>query len=102
MRDFFKTVIFYIKPYKIQAALNIFLNLLSSIFSLFSLVLLIPFLGILFGTEEPVLTAPKAEFSADLCKGIFLLLHESLIQESGNNESGKIKALLFVSVFVLQ
>jgi subfamily B ATP-binding cassette protein MsbA len=101
MRDFFKTVIFYIKPYKIQAALNIFLNLLSSIFSLFSLVLLIPFLGILFGTEEPVLTAPKAEFSANFAKEYFYYYMSNLIQESGNNESGKIKALLFVSVFVL-
>jgi subfamily B ATP-binding cassette protein MsbA len=96
MRDFFKTVLYYIKPYKSQAILNIVFNLLASIFSLFSLVLLIPFLGILFGTEELVTEVPNFEFSADYAQQYFYYYMSSVIIESG-----KTKALLFVSLFVL-
>jgi subfamily B ATP-binding cassette protein MsbA len=42
----------FLKPYKHFIALNFIFNLLSVIFSLFSISLIIPVLGILFGTIE--------------------------------------------------
>ena len=99
MRDFLRTVFYYIRPYKLHATLNIVFNLFASVFSLFSLVLLIPFLGILFGTEDPVLEMPTAEFSANFVKDYFYYYMSTFIVESG--EDGKAKALLFVSIFVL-
>ena len=44
----------YIIPYKILALLNVFFHGLSTIFSLFSFGMIIPFLGILFGTQALV------------------------------------------------
>ncbi|MGC8803719.1 MAG: V-type ATPase subunit, partial [Bacteroidales bacterium] len=44
----------YLKPYWRQGLLNILFNLLSVVFSIFSLLMLAPFLGILFGTQPMV------------------------------------------------
>lgn len=54
MKDFYKIVKF-IFPYKGYAGLNILFNILSTIFSLFSFALAIPFLGILF-KSQPLVT----------------------------------------------
>ncbi len=51
MSDFFKLIPF-IKPYKHLIVLNFIFNILSVAFSLFSISLIIPVLGILFGTIE--------------------------------------------------
>ncbi|MEJ5268565.1 MAG: ABC transporter ATP-binding protein, partial [Bacteroidales bacterium] len=48
----------YILPYKNYAFLNIIFNILSTIFSLFSFAMAIPFLGILFKTQ-PLITEPQ-------------------------------------------
>jgi subfamily B ATP-binding cassette protein MsbA len=42
----------YVKSYKGFAFLNIFFNMLSVVFSLFSLTMVIPFLNVLFGQEK--------------------------------------------------
>ncbi len=96
MKDFIKEIIFYIKPYKKYAVLNIVLNGLGAIFSLFSLSMLIPFLSILFGTTEPVHEAPELSLSAS---SILLNFKYSVSQIIVNN--GKESALLFVSLFVM-
>ncbi len=96
MKDFFRTLLFYIKPYKLNAVLNILLNLLSSVFSLFSLVLLIPFLGILFEQQELVLTKPEFEFSTKILLDYFYYYMSMMIVENT-----KIQALVFVSAFIL-
>ena len=53
MKDFLK-VTRYILPYKGCALLNILFNILSAVFSICSFTMVIPFLGILFNTQEPV------------------------------------------------
>lgn len=53
MRDFFK-LFRYIFPYRAKAALNITFNLVSVFFSLFSITMIIPFLRILFGTNNKI------------------------------------------------
>lgn len=50
MKDFLK-ILKYIIPYKSYALLNVMFNILSTVFSLFSFALAIPFLGILFKTQ---------------------------------------------------
>ena len=52
MKPTFKLLIFS-KPYFILIVLNTLFNLLAVIFSLFSISLIIPILGLLFGTIEP-------------------------------------------------
>lgn len=52
MKSTFKLLIFS-KPYFILIVLNTLFNLLAVIFSLFSISLIIPILGLLFGTIEP-------------------------------------------------
>ena len=44
----------YIKPYWGLAILNAVFNVLGAIFALFSLTMVIPFLGVLFDMQEPV------------------------------------------------
>ncbi len=53
MKDFIKIIKFII-PYKFYAGLNVLFNVLSTIFSLFSFALVIPFLGILFESQTLV------------------------------------------------
>jgi len=99
MRDFFRTVIYYIRPYKNHAILNIVFNMLGSIFSLFSLALLIPFLGTLFGTQALVLTKPEFHLSKDALVDTINYYLSTIIKAGGEN--GPIRAVLFVSLFIL-
>ncbi len=57
MKDILK-IFRYILPYKNYAILNVIFNILSTIFSLFSFAMAIPFLGILFKTQ-PLITEPQ-------------------------------------------
>ena len=49
MKDFFQ-ILKFTKPYYLHAVLNVIFNILTVIFSLVSLTMAIPFLGLLFGT----------------------------------------------------
>ena len=96
MREFIKIVIPYIKPYKLNALLNIIFNFLGSVFSLFSLALLMPFLKILFHPEELVLEKPELAFNSKvLLQHLYYYLSQIIVTD------GKIKALLWVSIFIL-
>ncbi|MEN8118949.1 MAG: ABC transporter ATP-binding protein [Bacteroidota bacterium] len=96
MKEFIKIVLPYIKPYKINALLNILLNILGAVFSLFSLTLLIPFLGILFESQELILEKPDFVFKSEAILNYFNYYISLIIIEEG-----KITALLYVSIFVL-
>ena len=48
----------YLKYFKVELFLNIFFNLLSVVFNLFSFVLIIPFVELLFGLSVPPAEAP--------------------------------------------
>ncbi|RLD68478.1 MAG: ABC transporter ATP-binding protein, partial [Bacteroidetes bacterium] len=96
MREFIKIVLPYIKPYRINALLNIVLNIVGSIFSLFSLILLMHFLGILFDSQKLVLEKPELTFSSDSVMQYFNY-HMSQVIVS----EGQIKALVYVSIFIL-
>lgn len=53
-----KRFIHYVLPYKRQAFLNVFFNILYSLFSALSFVALIPMLDVLFGKAQPITEAP--------------------------------------------
>ncbi len=86
----------YIKPYKWYAFGNIGFNIIQIFFSLSSLALIIPFLGILFEQQELVSIKPEIEPSLDS----LLLNFNYYISDIIINE-GKKQALFFVSFIVI-
>ncbi|MCX6335232.1 MAG: ABC transporter ATP-binding protein [Bacteroidia bacterium] len=90
--DKVKLMLKYIAPYKWSAMKSILFNILSALFSLFSLTLIIPFLNILF---KPAVAAPSpGEFtlSLDYFNQFSKYFFSSLI-----TEYGRITVLLLVS-----
>jgi subfamily B ATP-binding cassette protein MsbA len=61
----FARILFYLRSQKRNIALYFLFNILSIIFSLFSLALLAPFLQILFGLDKMVKVEPKWEFTGN-------------------------------------
>ena len=96
--DNFIRVIRYILPFKGYALLNILSNILAVFFSLFSLVMVGPFLEILFETREVnIIEKPIVEFSnlKDSLVDYFYFQLQSIIAEQG-----KLDALLFICILV--
>ncbi|MGB1241398.1 MAG: ABC transporter ATP-binding protein [Chitinophagales bacterium] len=97
MSDFLR-VIRYILPFKGYAALNIISNILAVFFSLFSLVMVGPFLEILFETKEVnIVEKPVVTFSniKDSLVDFFYYQLQSII-----DQYGKLDALLFICILV--
>jgi subfamily B ATP-binding cassette protein MsbA len=68
---------------------------LGIFFGLFTITLAIPFLGLLFGTEKPVVELPDFKFSAEYLQTAFNYFITNVIQESGR-EAALIKMSLMV------
>ena len=94
--DFFFKILRYIRSYLSYVFLNIGSNIISVIFSLFSLTMIIPFLGILFGTQEKVYQAKPLSLNAASIKENFYLFLSTTIDNKGN-----VEALLLICVIVL-
>ena len=95
MKDILK-VTRYILPYKGYALLNILFNTLSSIFSLCSFTMVIPFLGILFNTQEPVRDMVEMSITdLESMKHNFYYWLTSII-----DTNGKLTALIVISSIV--
>ena len=86
----------FVVPYKWRAVANVFFNILSSFFSLFSLSFMIPFLGVLFGTVEKVYERPSFSLSVNAITDT-LYYHITCVLD----RYGKEMALLYVVSFVL-
>ena len=93
---YFFRIISYIKSYLVSAVLNILFNILSILFSLVSLTMAIPFLGILFETQEKVYNAPPLTLNATSIQQNFYAIISSII-----DEKGKLEALLFICLLIL-
>ncbi len=86
----------YIIPYKWNVLLNFFFNGLQIIFSLFSLLMIIPFLKVLFSNTPNSVTKPTTQLSAEgVGDWINYYISNIIIEE------GKAQALLAVSIFVV-
>lgn len=86
----------YIGKYWGYAALNVLFNILSVIFSLFSLTMIIPFLQLLFDKTKLVYEAPALALNVDSLVAYFNYLISSVIIERG-----EVNALLFISLMVV-
>ena len=93
---YFFRIIKYIKPYTSFAILNVISNIVSVLFSLVSLTMIIPFLGILFETQEKVYNPQPFSFNTESIKENFYAIISSVI-----DEKGKLEALLFICILVL-
>ena len=87
-----KLMLKYIAPYKWSAVKSILFNVLSAIFSLFSLTLIIPFLNILFKSAEVVQVPGDFTFSIEYFDNLIKYFFSQFI---ANN--GPAKGLLIVS-----
>ena len=93
---YFLRILKYIKPYTPFAILNIASNIISVLFSLISLTMVIPFLGILFETQEKVYNPQPLKLNAESIKENFYAIISSTI-----DEKGQVEALLFICILVL-
>ena len=95
MKEFFR-ILKFAKPYWSYGLGNILFNILTVLFSLVSLTMIIPFLGLLFGTQEKVYEAPALSFSPDAIIQNFYY-HITQIIDS----KGEVEALFFICMMVL-
>ncbi len=96
MKDFFKILIRFIPPYKRRLILNFLFNLLSAIFTVFSMALMAPILEILFGMSEDVNTLLPWAVNLDVIKNN-LYYYVTIFKEA----NGPGFTLLFVGIFVI-
>ncbi len=89
-------VIAYIFPYWRQLSANLFFNIVSIIFSLFSLALLIPFLNLLFGINKLITAKPVLHFSTHSALDYLNYYISQIIIHQG-----KLQALVFICVIIL-
>ncbi len=95
----FERILFYLRTQKRNIVLYVVFNLLSIIFSLISLVMLSPFLGLLFAKEKLITTQPSISFSKDGMASVLAYLKyylSSLIQDHG-----EIYALGFICIIII-
>ena len=76
-------ILSYLKPYWVKAVLNIIFDLISVFFSLFTVVMAVPFLSVLFDNDKVMKVTGDLEFTATSIKehGYYLLY--SIKQEEG-------------------
>lgn len=87
------------RSYKKFAILNVICNILAAIFGVFSITLVIPFIGFLFGKEALVTVAPPLAFNMQSLKENFYFFISKIIADNslpGNEAAGKIKALIII------
>ena len=92
----FLSIVGYVKPYWFFAVLNILFNILSAFFALFSFVMAIPFLRILFNTQEMVSNAVPFAMNMEALQHNFNFFLSRIIMDKGATS-----ALLLVSGLVV-
>jgi subfamily B ATP-binding cassette protein MsbA len=96
MKDFFKILKRFIPPYKRRLILNFVFNLLSALFTVFSMALMAPILEILFGMSEEVKDLLPWAVNLDVIKHN-LYFYVTLFKDA----NGAGLTLLFVGLFVI-
>lgn len=95
MRKYFR-ILKLVKPYWRYATLNISFNILSVLFSLVSLTMVVPFLGLLFGTVELVKSPPPFSFDTQsIIQNFYFLISQIII------DRGRVDALIFICLLVV-
>lgn len=96
MKDFFKILKRFIPPYKKQIILNFLYNLLSALFTVFSMAMMAPILEILFGMSEDVFDLLPWSMNLNVIKHNLYYYVTYFKQENGAGLT-----LLFVGFFVI-
>ncbi|MFH0866135.1 MAG: ABC transporter ATP-binding protein [Bacteroidota bacterium] len=86
----------YARSYWGYASLNIIFNIFAVLFSLVSLAMVVPFLGLLFGTHELVTVKPDFAFSVNAVSDTFNYQISTIIIHYG-----KVDALIFICILVV-
>lgn len=86
----------YVLPYKLNIAIILFFNLLYSVFSVFSLSMVVPFLSVLFGQTEVVSVKPDFAFTVDYIVNIFYYYMSGIIAQYGS-----FAALVYIAVTMI-
>ncbi|MEZ5025300.1 MAG: ABC transporter ATP-binding protein [Chitinophagales bacterium] len=99
-----RSLLRYCRPYIPNVLLNIFFNILSAVFSVFSFLMLIPFLNLVLNADKIAQkTTQTTSFSFWNLKAFIGSTFNNkilaYIQSSSTIEAGKIKALLFICIF---
>ncbi|MBP1673592.1 MAG: multidrug transporter ATPase/permease [Bacteroidetes bacterium] len=92
----FLRLIRYIFPFKKNIFLILLFNLLYSIFSIFSLTLVAPFLSVLFGQVEKVVNKPEFSFSVSTIIDTFYYYMGQIIDQSGTTA-----ALIYIAITMI-
>ena len=98
----FQALLSYIKNYRTLISLNVVFNVLTVIFSTVSVVLLAPFLELLFDIKQPVLTKPTPGLGVDALVQYFNFYLSTLIAERGREAALVFVCVVIVSVFFLK
>lgn len=102
MKGFWAVLKEYVLPYKGYAFLNILFNTLGVIFSLLSLILIGPFLQVLFDSQQ-ILTDPVPwSFSKEAIQHNFNFLIGQQIQNYGSQKALLLVSLLIIFMFFLK
>lgn len=105
MNEYFKKIIYFAKPYKNYAYLNIFFNILYALFSALSFVALIPMLTVLFHTGEKITEKPvyqgitSAKEYLEQYMSYFITMYSD---EHGAQNTLMVMAALIISLFLLK
>lgn len=83
----------HVLPYKLTIGIILIFNLLYSIFSVFSLSMVVPFLSVLFGQTEAVTVKPEFSFSVDCIIDTFYYYMGVIIEGHG-----AFAALLYIAI----
>ena len=92
-----------LRNYKGQVLTVVLFNILSVVFSLFSLTMVVPLLGVLFGIQPIVTDKPPLSFSPnDIIDNFYYQVSKLILDESGQvSIDGQMKALVFICAFVI-
>ncbi|MCK5906378.1 MAG: ABC transporter ATP-binding protein [Flavobacteriales bacterium] len=93
---YIKKLMRYVNPYIRYGVMNVVFNLLYVIFSLFSISILMPVLGILFNTQEKVYDAPIYTGIGGLAKYLSTSLNYFITQQMDTN--GALHVLMIISI----
>ena len=92
----FINIVGLVKPYWFYAGLNVVFNVLSAFFALFSFIMAIPFLRILFNTQEMVYTRVPFGLNMESMQHNFNFFLSKIVTEQGGS-----RALMLVSILVV-
>ncbi len=89
------SILRFLVPYWLTALVSVICNLLAALFSVISFTMVIPFLGLLFSTQEFVSDSIPFNLSVDSVQHNFNYILGSIVEEKGS-----LKALLFIIIVV--